>query len=329
VTDGFHAAATAFHVERLGFAVAAFPPRTRIRVADPVSCFGRAATEVVAAVARQDARMREPRTEAALSAARALAESHRLPAAGATVLHAGSNVVVHLAPAPVVVRVMTGTAALHADPAGWLAREVSVCAHLARLGAAIVAPSEALPPGPHCVDGLWMTGWVYLPVDRAAPAPRPDELGHALRELHLALAQVPVELEPLAAVRDELAALIASVDDPRVEAWRAELAAAAPPALEATTDAQPIHGDASLSNLLATTDGRRLWADFEDVRCGPVEADVAGILDAARTRRLGDGYERSVLAAYGTVDEDLLRAQLRLHALYGVVWRAQRSAGER
>jgi len=288
----------------------------------------RSSSEAVG-VARQDAGVREGRIEAALLAARALAESHRLPAADAMVLHAGSNVVVHLAPAPVVVRVMTGTAALHGDAAGWLTREVSVCAHLARLGAAIVVPSDELPPRPHCVGDLWMTCWAYVPVDHAAPPPRPDELGHALRELHLALAQVPVELEPLAAVRDELAALIDSVDDPRVDEWRAELAAVAPRALEAGTGAQPIHGDASLSNLLAATDGRRLWADFEDVRCGPVEADVAGVVDAARIRGLGDRYERSLLAAYGAVDEDLLRAQLRLHALYGAVWRARQAAGQR
>ena len=111
----------------------------------------------------------------ALSAARALAEAHRLPAAGAVVIHARSNVLVHLAPAPVVVRVMTGTAALHADPAAWLAAEVSVCKHLARLGAAIVVPSEELPPGPHRVDELWMTCWAHVAVDHTAPVPRPDD----------------------------------------------------------------------------------------------------------------------------------------------------------
>ena len=30
----------------------------------------------------------------------------------------------------------------------------------------------------------------------------------------------------------------------------------------------------------------------------------------------------ALLAAYGAVDEDVLSAQLRLHALYGAVWRA-------
>jgi hypothetical protein len=55
-----------------------------------------------------------------------------------------------------------------------------------------------------------------------------------------------------------------------------------------------------------------------------VEADVAGLVDAARRRGLGEGYERALLAAYGPVDADVLAAQLRLHDLYGAVWRAQR-----
>ena len=261
--------------------------------------------------------------EAALRAARGLAGAHGLPAADPVVLHAGSNVVVHLAPAPVVVRVMTGTAALHADPASWLQREVAVCRHLARLGAAVVAPSDELPPGPHLVEGLWMTCWAHVEVDRRAPTPPPDELGRALRDLHAALAQVPVDLEPIEAVRDELTGLLDRLEDPRAERWRAELAALPPEALGTGDAAQPVHGDASLGNLLATTDGRRLWADFEDVRRGPVETDLAGVVDAARLRGLGDAYEAALRSAYGPVDPDVLSAHLRLHALYGAVWRAQ------
>lgn len=188
--------------------------------------------------------------------------------------------------------------------------------------AAVVAPSDDLPPGPHHVDGLWMTGWAHVAVDHAAPTPPPDELGRALRDLHSPLAQVPVGLEPLAAVRDELTELIDGSDDPRVDEWRAQLAAVPPGALGTGGAVQPVHGDASLSNFLTTTDGRRLWADFEDVRRGPVEADVAGLVDAARIRGLGDGYEAALLSAYGPVDGDVLAAQLRLHALYGAVWRA-------
>jgi hypothetical protein len=41
----------------------------------------------------------------------------------AVAIAAGSNVLVHLKPAPVVARVMTGTALLHDDVELWLARE--------------------------------------------------------------------------------------------------------------------------------------------------------------------------------------------------------------
>jgi len=47
------------------------------------------------------------------------------------------------------------------------------------------------------------------------------------------------------------------------------------------------------------------------------------LVDAARNRGLGDGYETVLLSAYGTVDADIFSAQLRLHALYGAVWRAR------
>ena len=263
--------------------------------------------------------------EAALEAARALAVDHGLPASDTAVLHAGSNVVVHLAPAPVVVRVMTGTAALHADPSEWLTREVTVCRDLEDLGAAVVAPSREIPPGPHYVDGLWMTGWVHIAVDRAAPNPSPEVLGLELRELHAAMSQVRVPLEPLVAVKEELGGLLDHLDlrdHPDAAEFRSRLASISDDAYGVSGAQQPVHGDASLSNLLTATDGRRVWADFEDARQGPVAADVAGLVDAARNRRLGTDYEMALLAGYGEVDADTYDAQLQLHALYGAVWRA-------
>lgn len=261
-------------------------------------------------------------TTAALEAAITLSDGYGISAPDAVVLHAGSNVVVHLAPAPVVVRVMTGTAALHADPASWLSREVQVCSQLVELGAAVVPPSDELPPGPHQVDGLWLTCWAHVEVDRSAPDPAPEDLGHHLRELHQALARVTVELEPLSAVEDELTGMLDRLDGPRAAVWREELTSLSLQKLGAETAAQPIHGDASLSNLLCTTDGRRLWADFEDVRRGPVEADVAGLIDASQRRGKPNGYAAALLTAYGPTDADALALQLRLHALYGDVWRA-------
>jgi hypothetical protein len=52
-------------------------------------------------------------TERALVAARAVALANSVACEGAVVVAAGSNVLVHLKPAPVIARVMTGTAVLH------------------------------------------------------------------------------------------------------------------------------------------------------------------------------------------------------------------------
>ncbi|MGH3265178.1 MAG: hypothetical protein ACRDNS_24655, partial [Trebonia sp.] len=67
----------------------------------------------------------------ALAAAQAVAADHGLSHDHAAIVHCGSNVLVHLRPAPVVARVMTGTVALHADPRRWLEHEVSVLRYLA------------------------------------------------------------------------------------------------------------------------------------------------------------------------------------------------------
>jgi aminoglycoside/choline kinase family phosphotransferase len=92
-------------------------------------------------------------------------------------------------------------------------------------------------------------------------------------------------------------------------------------------DLQPIHGDASFSNLLATTAGPR-WNDLEDVCVGPVEWDVAGVLADARAKR-GDEFAAEVLAAYGRdFDPSALERFEPVHELYGDLWRRYRSRAD-
>jgi len=62
----------------------------------------------------------------ALAAARAVAAGTGVSCEQAVVVYSGSNVLVHLRPAPVVARVMAGTVVLHDDPQRRLDREVSV-----------------------------------------------------------------------------------------------------------------------------------------------------------------------------------------------------------
>src|SRR5688500_9068677 len=146
-----------------------------------------------------------------LAAAQAVAREHGVACDDAVRIAAGSNVLVHLKPAPVVARVMTGTAILHDDVERWLAREVAVGAFVAARGDLVVPPSDLLPPGPHEQDGFWMTLWKFVPHDAQAPPPEPRELGRSLRWLHAVLADFPYDLVPLSETRDWLKRLLAEL----------------------------------------------------------------------------------------------------------------------
>ena len=116
----------------------------------------------------------------AVAAAITVASASGLKVDEAVVIHSASNVLVHLRPAPVVARVMTGTVALHDDPRRWLEREISVLEFLAPSGLA-VSPSRLVAPGPHCHDGLWMTFTEWIAEVQAAPEvhPRPASMTRA------------------------------------------------------------------------------------------------------------------------------------------------------
>src|SRR5215210_8673014 len=105
------------------------------------------------------------RETSAVAAAQAVARAHGVACDEAVPIAAGSNVLVHLKPAPVVARVMTGTAVLHDDAEQWLAREVAVAAFVAERCDLVVPPTDILPPGPNEQDGLWMTFWKFVPHD--------------------------------------------------------------------------------------------------------------------------------------------------------------------
>jgi Phosphotransferase enzyme family len=267
------------------------------------------------------------REASALAAAQAVAREHGVACDEAVRIAAGSNVLVHLKPAPVVARVMTGTAMLHDDPEQWLAREVAVGVFLAGRTDSVVSPSDILPPGPHQQDGLWMTLWKFVPHDEQAAPPEPRELGRCLRELHTALADFPGDLPPLSEIRDWLERLLAELrpSPPLTQRdldWLGfELDALTPAVFESSLPAQPLHGDASLSNLLRTDSGL-LWNDLEDVCAGPVAWDIAGLVTSARARGQSAKFTDELLAAYGEPGVGRLETFLEAHALYDIVWQA-------
>jgi hypothetical protein len=262
----------------------------------------------------------------ALAAAGAVASAHGLAHEQAVVLASGSNVLVHLRPAPVVARVMTGTVALHDDPARWLAREVAVLAFLAPSGLA-VAPSPLIAPGPHRHGGLWMTFVAWIP-DAAPTADLADagRLGRALRELHEALRPFDGELAGLGDLGEDVARLHRQLrpDDPAETATIAALAERLDGLREsvftATLPRQALHGDASLGNLLRTPRGL-VWNDFEDCFRGPVHWDVAGYAIGLRNRGASERLVREMLDGYGWGDEAELAPFLAAHGVYDEIWR--------
>jgi hypothetical protein len=262
-----------------------------------------------------------------LAAAQAVAREHGVACDEAVRIAAGSNVLVHLKPAPVVARVMTATAVLHDNAEQWLAREVAVGAFLAERSDLVVPPSDILPPGPHERDGLWLTLWKFVPHDAQAPPPEPRQLGRSLRGLHAALADFRGDLAPLSEVRDWLERLLAELRPSPVLTredidWlRFQLEALTPAVFDSSLPAQALHGDASMSNLLRTDSGP-VWIDLEDVCAGPVAWDIAGLVTSARAHGQSVEFIEELLAAYGEPGVEGLEAFLEGHALYEIVWQA-------
>ena len=212
-------------------------------------------------------------TRAGLGSVARLGRALGLPVDDLRVLSARGNLVVHLAPAPVVARAATLTARTRRDPAAWMAREVAVAGHAAARGGPVVPPATA-DPGPHDVDGLMVSLWEH----RAEPstAAHGRELGAALAALHAATSGFRGDLPWLAPAIDQVDDVLGSGLLPadvvaalrsRHERVLADLDGAGSPPLV-------LHGDAHAGNLL----GGRFWTDLEETCLGPPEWDLA-VLD--------------------------------------------------
>jgi aminoglycoside phosphotransferase (APT) family kinase protein len=268
--------------------------------------------------------------ERALAAARAVAAEQGVACEGAEVLSAGSNVLVHLRPSPVVARVMTGTVVLHDDPERWLRREVAVTEFLAPTGLA-VRPSPLVAPGPIERDGLWMT-FVELVEgrghhERLGSGDNAERFGRALRELHDALAPYDGDLAGFADLGRDFERLrralrpSAGLRAERIDSLGERLAALRETLFATSLPVQALHGDASIGNLLRTPGGL-LWNDFEDTFRGPVEWDVSGYLISLEWRGADDAFVDRALDAYGGLDREELAPFTAGHQLYDEIWSA-------
>jgi aminoglycoside phosphotransferase len=261
----------------------------------------------------------------AVAAAGAVAAAYGLVPDEAVVIYSGSNVLVHLRPAPVVARVMTGTVVLHDDPSRWLKREISVLEFLAPSGLA-VAPSRLIAPGPHHHDGLWMTFSEWIAgVEPVTQLDDPYRLGRALRDLHDELRPFDGDLGDLHAVREDIEHLHGqlrpadSQEADVVSSLRVRLDALGEFVFDSTLRSQALHGDVSLSNLLHTPQ-RLVWNDFEDTFRGPVHWDLASYAESLRIRGASSSFVREMLDAYGFEDEQELAPFIAVQDVYVEIW---------
>jgi hypothetical protein len=239
----------------------------------------------------------------------------------AVVLSDSSNVLVHLAPAPVVARIATTTALIRPEPRDWLAREIDVAGFLASRRAPVVTPSDELPPGPHERDGLFLTFWRFVEQE-ARRAPEVTEVAAELTDLHRLLREYPGELPVLDPALDEVDRGLAYLETR--EALSAEdlalmRAAHARVRVRLEQNSRPrqaLHGDAHVSNVLRTRDGL-VWSDFEDVCSGPIAWDLACLTGPSGLS------QEPALAAYGDAPSAReIDPFLEARDLQGIMWLA-------
>jgi len=230
---------------------------------------------------------------AALNAAR----RHGLPVDSPVVLRDLTNVLVRLAPAPVVARVPVTLARLR--PPEWFAEEARLAQFLAAEGAPVAPLSDEVDPGPHTEGGFAITFWRWIDHDPARADP--VAAGRSLHELHSVLERYPGEL-PTCDRLDEVRRLFAELGLGELLDFASRLE---------PLDGRPLHGDAHLSNVLWSTDGP-LWSDLENACRGPVEYDLACL----RYRGLPEA--ETAIAAYG--DHGNIDAVMPLLALQLAAW---------
>lgn len=226
----------------------------------------------------------------------------------ASVLYRGTNVLVHLRPAPVVARV-TRLAHL-VRPVADLAGAIALARSDALRGR-VVAPTTLVDPGPFVEDSRYVTLWTYYPGGSTTTLASPAEAGSGLRAFHQSARSYAGRLRSFDPRPEALK--IADLVDPDVgEVLRSVANSMTTPDLMQ----QPIHGDAHEENALAGG----IWQDFDEVCAGPIEWDLASL----QHRRYLFGERQAeiaaALSAYGPRDERAVEALGPLVVLAIAAW---------
>ncbi|QHW30895.1 phosphotransferase [Paenibacillus rhizovicinus] len=190
-------------------------------------------------------------------------------------LSSGGNLIVHLAPHPVVARIAIVLSQEDEDAAyRLLERELRAARHLHARGVPVLLPTDDMDAGPRDIGGIWTTFWKY-----AAPAPlQPPSPGEAVELVHaltLAMEDFACEIPQLGVWERtcQSAARLMDHADERVQALLKRFVQV-DKRMRLETKLFPCHGDAHRGNLLPSPEGW-IWADFEDLSRMPAYWDLA------------------------------------------------------
>ncbi|OAB42374.1 aminoglycoside phosphotransferase family protein [Paenibacillus glacialis] len=191
----------------------------------------------------------------------------------------GGNMIIHLAPYPIVARIATIISEENADYAYMiLDRELRVARHLQSKGIPVLLPSNHTDARPYDVGGTWMTYWNYVPPVQLHPPTTSEVLG-LINRLSVAMMDFSDEL-PVLGVWEKTcrsAVRLRNYSDQRIQTLLKMFVSVDEQMRVEPQLLVPCHGDAHARNLLPSPEGW-IWTDFEDVSLMPAYWDVASFV---------------------------------------------------
>ncbi|WP_442600733.1 phosphotransferase family protein [Paenibacillus sp. KN14-4R] len=195
------------------------------------------------------------------------------------VLSNGGNLIIHLAPHPIVARLAN---VISQEETGLaykrLYRELQVARHLQIKNVPVLLPIDLLDAGPYNVDGTWMTLWNYVPPTQLQ-RPSPSEAVRLVSDLSIAMKDFFDELPVLGVWErtSQSAARLMKSSDQRIQALLKLFHKVDKQMRLETSLLIPCHGDAQARNLVPSSKGW-IWTDFEDVSLMPAYWDLASFV---------------------------------------------------
>ncbi len=249
------------------------------------------------------------------------------------ILGAGANVVVHLAPSPIVARIATLTAEMRRRPGDYLRREREISSALVGRGVNVIGATDLVDPGPHEVDG---TAFLLLRHHDLTPMNTGSQVdalrvGRAFAELSEALQDLPLRLATGAEGQpwEEIAVLVDTVSPTSTAATTDRIS----DVVDLLRQGEPedpwqlVHGDAHRVNVAADDKGQITWFDFEDANRRPLAWDLATLL-----RSWPNAGREACRLLSTNPDSYSMRWHYELREVYALLWNllyAQRFARTR